>query len=187
MRTRVPSHVSCFGLLLVLVAGFAAGCAAGSGEHVGSQLPASASERDVRVDAALPGVLAFPDAGVDEVWRVLPATFQALGIPAGVLDLQNRVYGNERVTESRVADKPLRDLFRCGSESSLARTQYRIQFGITAQPFPTRGGGAELRLQTAAMGRAVSASATGTTQCVSNGTLEMRIQEQIEAELQRIR
>lgn len=187
MRMRIPRCVSGVELLLVLIAGCAAGCAAGSGEHVGSQLSASTSDRDVRVDAALPGVLAFPDASVDDLWRVLPASFQALGIPAGILDARNRVYGNERVTESRVADKPLRDLFRCGSESSLARTQYRIQFGITAQPFPSGSGGAELRLQTAAMGRAVSASASGTTQCVSNGTLEMRFQEQIEVELRRIR
>jgi hypothetical protein len=183
MRTKLPSRFAGVGLLLLL----ASGCASGSPEYVGTPLQGSVSERDVRVDAALPGVLVFPDASVDDLWRVLPATFQALGIPAGILDAQNRVYGNERVTESRVADKPLRDLFRCGSGSGLTRTQYRIQFAITAQPHPSGGGGAELRLQTAATGRAVTASASGTTQCVSNGTLEMRFQEQVEAELRRIR
>jgi hypothetical protein len=183
MRTPVLIRLMGVGFVIALVAG----CAAGSGEHVGSQLPASMSDRDVRVEAALPGMLAFPDATVEELWRVLPATFQALGIPAGILDAPNKVYGNQRVTESRVADESLRDLFRCGADAGLTRTQYRIQFAITAQPIPVRGGGAELRLQTAATGRAVSASRSGTTQCVSNGTLEMKFQEQIEIELRRIR
>jgi hypothetical protein len=159
----------------------ATGCATGAGGAGGSPVHASISPDDARVDVARPGMLTFPNATVDDLWRVIPAAFQALGIPAGILDPANRVYGNDRVTEQRVADRPLRELFRCGSGGGLTRTTYRIQFGITAQPFPRRDGGAEVILETRATGRAMSANASGTTQCTSNGRLEMAFQETLES------
>jgi hypothetical protein len=48
------------------------------------------------------------------------------------------------------------------------------------------GGGAELFVQIEAFGRFVSASRSGTTHCVSNGKLELKIEEQMKAELARI-
>jgi len=159
------------------------GCSTGMSPSTLSGVPAGVSGSEVRVDPASAGILEFPSASSDDLWRVLPGAFQTLGIPADILDAANRVYGNQRVTAQRVADKPLRDLFRCGSGGGLASVQYRIQFGIMAQPFPRRSGGSELRLETAATGRAVSASASGTTQCVSTGLLEMRFREVIEAAL----
>ena len=164
-------------VLLVAVAG----CAAGSGEYVGSQAPAAISGQDVRVEGERAGIMTFPYSSVDELWRALPAAFQTLGIPAGILDGPGRVFGNYRVTETRVDGRPLRELFRCGSGSGLTRTQYRIQFAVTAQALASRDGGSELRLQWSATGRGVSASASGApVQCVSNGQLDMRFQEVLE-------
>lgn len=181
---RYVTSISLAGLMPLLV--LAAGCASGSGEYVGSQLAASGSETHNRVDAALPSNLAFPDATVDDLWRVLPAAFVALEIPAGVVDARNLVYGNQRVTEQKVADEYLRNLFRCASGSSLSGTRYRFEFGITAQPITSPGGGTELRIQTAALGRAIRGSSSGTTQCVSNGKLEEKIRGQVLLELAKI-
>lgn len=169
--------------LIVTLALF--GCASASSAPMGSGLPASAAGPEVRVDEALPSVLSFPGATVQELWRALPAAFRAVGMTAGVVDAEALVYGNGRVTETTVAGRPTRDLFRCSAGSSLSLGQYRIQFGITAQPRPLRTGGAELFIQTVASGRSVSASQSGTVHCVSNGSLESKIKEQVAAELAR--
>jgi len=165
--------------LLVL----AAGCAAGPSGRLGTGLPASMEGSEVRVDETAPSVLEFPGATVEAVWKVLPAVFSILEIPASVLDADARLYGNGRVTETRVAGRPTRDLFRCGDDTSLSPSQYRVQFGISAQPRPWPRGGVELYVQTTAFGRFVSASRSGTTHCVSNGTLEKRIKEQVDIAL----
>ncbi len=171
-------------LLPLLV--FVAGCAPGPGGQMGSGLPTSVGGPEVRVEGTLPSVLAFPQSSVDDLWRVLPATFLALDIPAGIIDARNLVYGNEKVTETTVAGRSTRDLFRCSAGAGLALGQYRIQFGITAQPRKIPSGGAELFLQTAAFGRIMSGSQSGTTQCVSNGVLDLKIREQMDIELARI-
>ncbi len=173
------------GLLLTLLV--QVGCAPATGGPMGTGLPATASGPEVRVDEALPSVLAFPEATVEELWKVLPAAFRALGITAGVTDADALVYGNGRVPETTVAGRSTRDLFRCSAGAGLSLGQYRIQFGITAQPRRVRTGGSELFVQTAAFGRFVSASQSGTVYCVSNGALEGKIKEQAEAELARIR
>lgn len=72
------------GLLLLLL--LPAGCAPTSSAQMGTGLPGAMSGPEVRVDEALPSVLDFPRASVEDLWRVLPATFQALGIPGGILD-----------------------------------------------------------------------------------------------------
>ena len=140
---------------------------------------------EVRVDETAPAVLEFPGATVDGVWKVLPAAFSALEIPASILDARAKTYGNARVTETEVAGRSTRNLFRCGDDASLSPSQYRIEFGISAQPRPAPTGGVQLFVQTTAFGRFVSASRTGTTHCVSNGSIEKRLQEQIEIELSR--
>ena len=170
---------------LLLLSALAAGCAPTSGTQMGTGLQGSMAGPEVRVDETLPSVLAFPGATVEDLWRVLPATFQALDIPAGVIDPEALIYGNGRVTETTVAGESTRDLFRCGSSSGLSVAQYRVQFGISVQPRNVEGRGAELFLQTQAFGRLVSGSRSGTTNCVSNGTLEKKIQEQLEVELGR--
>ena len=166
----------------ILLSVFAAGCAGG---QLGSGLQGTAPGPEVRVDETLPSVLAFPRASVEDLWRVLPAAFRALEIPAGIIDPGALIYGNGRVTETSVAGRSTRDLFRCGATSGLSRGQYRIQFGISVQPRKVEGGGAELFLQTQASGSLVSGSRSGTTNCVSNGTLELRLKEQMDIELGR--
>jgi hypothetical protein len=172
---------------LIPVVVIASGCAAGPAGQLGTGLPGSVSGPEVRIEDAPPSVLAFPGASADDLWKVLPVTFQALDIPAGIMDPGARVYGSEKVTEATVAARSTRDLFRCGADAGLSPSQYRVQFGITAQPRRTPSGGAELIVQTAAFGRLVSASRSGTTHCVSNGSLELKIKEQVDIELARIR
>jgi hypothetical protein len=152
------------------------GCATGSG-HVGSDLAADVSGDQARVGAPTPGVLEFPNRTADDLWRALPAAFSALGIEGGVIDPRARVYGAYQVGTSQVAGKPLRDLFRCGSESSLSGRQYRIRFDITAQPRTLVHGGTELTVRIVGVGTVASPDASGTTQCVSNGTIETQLKQ----------
>lgn len=175
-----------FARALVLLVFLLFGCAGGTGGEIGPGPAGSFSGPEVRVDETLPSIMAFPYATVESVWRVLPAAFEALGIPAGVIDPSARIYGNGVVRETSVAGRPTRDLFRCSAGSGLSLGQYRVQFGIAAQPRPMADGGTELFLQIEAFGRRVNASQSGTTHCVSNGILEMRLKEQVEAELARI-
>ncbi len=173
-------------LTVALLPILAAGCASMTSGDVGGGMPATVGGPEARVEETLPSVLSFPEASVDDLWRVLPGAFQALGIPAGIIDARARVYGNGTVTETSVAGKATRDLFRCAAGSGLSLGQYRVQFGISAQPRAAIDGGAELFVQTVAFGRMVSASRSGTTHCVSNGTLELKLKEQMDAELGRI-
>ena len=182
MSATPSAHLATLFPLLVL----AASCAPGPSGQMGTGLAPTVSGPEVRVDEPLPSVLAFPQASVEDLWKVLPATFQALGITAGIIDAGGLVFGNGRVPESTVAGRSTVDLFRCAASSSLSVGRYRVQFGISAQPRKMASGGAELFVQTTAFGRMVSGSRSGTTHCVSNGTLEMKIQEQVETELARI-
>ncbi len=165
--------------LLVL----AVGCASGSGGQLATGMPGSIGGAEIRVDETAPAVLAFPGATVDDVWKALPATFRALGIPASVMDATAHIYGNARVTETTVAGRSTRDLFRCGDDASISPSQYRVQFGISGQPRKAGTSGVELYVQTTAFGRFVSASRTGTTHCVSNGEIEKKMKEQIDIQL----
>ena len=168
------------GMLFLLV--FAAGCAPMSGGQLGTGLQGTTGGSEVRVDETPPSVILFPEASVEDLWRVLPATFRALEIPAGIIDPDALLFGNGRITETRVAGKSTRNLFRCGASSGLLMDQYRIQFGISVQPRRVPGGGAELFVLIEAFGRIVSASRSGETHCVSNGTLELKINEQMKIE-----
>jgi hypothetical protein len=168
---------------LLFLSVLTAGCAGG---QLGTGLQGTTGGPEVRVDETIPSVILFSEASVETLWKVLPAAFQALEIPAGAIDPAALLYGNGRITETRVAGESTRDLFRCGSGSGLVLDQYRVQFGISAQPRRVPGGGAELFVQIEAFGRFVSASRSGTTHCVSNGKLELKIEEQMKAELARI-
>jgi len=178
-----PHAARFLGLLSLLAV--SAACAPVSSGELSPGLQGTVSGSEVRVDETLPSVLAFPQATVDDLWKALPAAFQALEIPAGIVDASARVYGNGRVTETTAAGESTRDLFRCGAGSGLGVSQYRVQFGITAQPRPVLNGGAELFVQIEAFGRLVSGSRTGTTHCVSNGSLELKIKEQMDIQLGR--
>ncbi|MGD8276402.1 MAG: hypothetical protein PVH00_00185 [Gemmatimonadota bacterium] len=179
MSSKVAARPCSLLSLLVL----AAGCAAGPSGRLVTGQPASMEGAEVRVTDTEPSVLEFPGATVEAVWKILPAVFSILEIPASVIDADARLYGNGRVTETRVAGRATRDLFRCGDDASLSPSQYRVQFGISAQPRPGPRGGVELFVQTTAFGRFVSASRSGTTHCVSNGTLETSIKEQVDIAL----
>lgn len=171
---------------LLFLSVFAAGCAPIPGGQLGTGLQGTMGGSEVRVDETPPSVILFSEASVEDLWRALPATFQALEIPAGIIDPGALIYGNGRITETRVAGKATRDLFRCGANSGLMMDQYRVQFGISAQPRRVPAGGAEIFVQIQAFGRLVSASRSGETHCVSNGTLELKLDEQMKIELARI-
>ena len=180
LRTLSLAAVS----VLLLAAGCAAPQTVDGDDSVAP--PGAVSGETVRVDVAEPTLLEFRNASAEDVWKVLPTAFAVLRIPSGILDERSRVYGNQKVIVSTVLRTPIRELFRCGAESGLGLSDYRIEFGITAQPRALVKGGTELHIQTTALGRLTSPSRTGSTNCVSNGKLEQLLHRQIEVELEKI-
>jgi hypothetical protein len=167
--------------LVVACGALVQGCAAAAGGgHLGSGLGATSNDDQARVSAPTQSVLEFRDRTVDQLWRTLPSAFTDLGIEGGgVVDQASLVYGAYQVGASRVAGKPLEDLFRCGSEGSLTRRRYRIRFDILAQPRATERGGAELTVNIVGVGTVATPDASGTTQCVSNGTIETALNQRL--------
>lgn len=167
-------------LLLVTAA-----CAANPPLPGDASPPAGISGDYVQVEAARPSIIAFPNSSADDLWAGLPATFEGLLIHGGVIDEEQRVYGNMDVKSQRIAGESVRSLFRCASEGagpSLV-TQYRIEFSIAAYPRPLRSGGAELIVQTQASGTSVDGARRPPVYCVSNGSLELKIRQQMEVVL----
>jgi hypothetical protein len=181
---RVSPNIIAPALSVVLLAvACAPATTGGSTEAVTSVATSGGST--VRVDQADPSAMTFREATVDDVWKVLPAAFAALRIEGAVMDPAAKVYGNPKVIMSTIARQNVRDMFRCGAEG-LSMADYRLEFGIAAQPRKIVSGGTELSVQTTALGRSTSASRSGNTHCVSNGRLELALEKQIRVELDRI-
>lgn len=168
---------------------FSAACAPAGPRLSDTVPPPGVAGSTYRLEEARPSILEFPDATPEELWRVLPAAFDAAGIPANVMDRTARIYGNPQIRASSIGERPTRNLFRCTNEGVgvASFTQFRIEFGIAAQPRAVRDGGAELIVRTQAQGRFVDASRSGTVHCVSNGMMERTLRGHIIVELARIR
>jgi hypothetical protein len=173
----------------MVCAALAAGCAPATKGEVddvsGARARGTVSGSTVRVDESPVSILVFPGADMEDVWKVLPASFSALGIPAGVMDASNHAYGSQLVKVTKIGDRRVEQLFRCAAGEGLSAATYRVEFGIVVQPRKLAGGGTELTVETAALGRMASMGRAGNTHCVSNGLLEKQLQSQIETELDR--
>lgn len=149
-----------------------------------SSTPSGVSGSEVHLDRAEPSTLTFRSATANDLWRVMPAVFQDLGIPAAVIDARSRIFGNPDVRLSSIGGQRVLTMFRCTNEGAgmASTTQYRVEFGIAVQP-RTAGSGAELIVDVQAMGRLTDPSRSGTIHCVSNGALEGMLKERLEAAL----
>ncbi|HSJ10764.1 MAG TPA: hypothetical protein VK928_12650 [Longimicrobiales bacterium] len=181
MKTR-------FQPLLILATLSIGACAApGASLDTPQSTPSGIAGNEVRVDLPAPAIIEFPYHSADLVWRVIPAVFAELRLPAQVMDARNMVYGSQRVTVGSIGGEPTRSHFRCSTDGSAASgaTALRIQFGITAQPKAIGPTKTELIVQIIGHGSPIEASRTGNINCISNGRLEGRLKQAIEAELRK--
>lgn len=172
------------GVTLLMLATACAGTPAGVGV---TTPPAGISGNVVRVEEARPSILEFRYIQAEDIWAVLPNAFRALGITGGVMDPTDRVFGNPQIRATTLAGQQTRNMFRCTNEGSGpgSVTQYRVEFGIAAQPRAVEEGGSELIVRIQAVGRLTDSSRSGVIHCVSNGTIERRLKQQVELEVAR--
>jgi hypothetical protein len=135
-------------------------------------------------DGAVRNTLNVP---IDAVWRVLPAVFDSLAIPANTLDPAIHVFGNSgfRLTK-RLGKTPLGQFIDCGQTQGFPSAEtYEVDLAVMTQLHPGPEAG------TTTLAASVDASARPQTyraeftRCTSKGELEKRIAERIRAEVAR--
>jgi hypothetical protein len=114
-------------------------------------------------------------ASASEVWRVLPAVFQQLGIEATFVDPGAAAMGNSRYTRARIEGRQLSTYLDCGSGlTGPYADAYAVTLSLLVQLDGAGGGGTEVRTTVDAYARARGVSARP-IHCQSRGALERRI------------
>jgi hypothetical protein len=119
-------------------------------------------------------------APVDDVWRVLPAVYEAAGIPLGQVNTQARTIGNPGFQARRVLGRTsLSRYFDCGrTQDRPSAETYELHISATTQLQPGADGTTTVRTTLQTTARPVN-FATGVVQCTSTGSLEARLVELI--------
>lgn len=122
---------------------------------------------------------------VAAVWTILPTVFQELGLSGHVLDESRRVYGNDKVSASRVAGQNAQTFFRCANEATgMGSTmRYRMQFAIRTAVTAAENGGSKLNTALTGQASPVDGSSAAKLDCVSNGKLERELRRAVIAKL----
>lgn len=121
----------------------------------------------------------------DRVWTILPVVFQELGLGGEILDERRRIYGNDKVSASRIAGQNPQSFFRCANEATgMGSTmRYRLQFSIRTAVTSGAEGGSKLNTAIIGQARPVDGSSASRLDCVSNGKLERELRRGVIAKL----
>ena len=114
--------------------------------------------------------------GVDKAWSAYPTVFGELGIPPGIVDQKQHVFGNQGVkVRGSLARQRLSRYLECGTTAGLPNADtYDVLVRVVSQVIPADAGLASLRTQVE--GSAHSSGDSGSNvRCVSTGALEARI------------
>jgi hypothetical protein len=124
-------------------------------------------------------------ASVADVWRVLPAAYEALGIPISVLDSTTRSVGNSGFNvRRRLGTVPLVRLIDCGTtQGGPSAESYDIRMTLTTRVRPDDAG-ASIATTVEALGKPVAFSGEY-VRCSSTGALESRIADAVRSRLAR--
>jgi hypothetical protein len=139
-------------------------------------LPLHRDERGSRATRAAP---------LDQVWAVLPAVYDQLGIAVATLDARTHRIGNTAlVAHRRLAGQRVSAFLECGTTAfgaPLADT-YRIEASVLSTQRPAPAGA---MLETRLEARAVNPGVSGApVRCASTGRLEELIARAVERRLQ---
>jgi hypothetical protein len=115
-------------------------------------------------------------AKIDDVWRVLPAVYESLGIPITQLDQAGRIVGNPEFRLRRqLGGVSLARYLDCGrAQTGPNAESYEITMAIATQVQAAAGGQTTVSTLVDASARPVSFTGTSTP-CTTNGGLEERI------------
>lgn len=122
---------------------------------------------------------------VDQVWRVLPAVFDSLGIPVGTLDGVKHIIGNPGfAVRRRLKNVQLSRYIDCGSSQlGPSADDYEVRLTLITELRSVEGG-ATVSTSLEAVARPVN-YAQDYSRCTSRGTLEQRIVDVVQARLAR--
>lgn len=144
-----------------------------------SDQPASATTTstgyDIRVGGISPSSVTLP-VPPERVWPALAEAYGVLGIRTDIRDSVRRVLGTRRFTQSRLGNKDVKDLIRCGNQGAgpSAASAHRVQLSIVSS-LVASGGGTVLMTEVSGVAEPVEGTSTSSVRCVSKGDIEQRI------------
>jgi hypothetical protein len=119
-------------------------------------------------------------ATVEQVWRVLPAVYEELGLPVRQMNSSTHVIGNPGFSARRqIGRVPLTRYFDCGrTQDRPSAETYELQISVLTQVQRGESEGSILSTSLQATARPVNFP-TGAVQCTSTGALEARLAEAV--------
>jgi hypothetical protein len=172
-------------MLLVLSVAATAACASqgavtpGAGTTRTADVTAASDGRyRVEMTAAGAGAVTIPRPA-DEVWAVLPAVYESIGLTGEVLDRERRVFGQREVTvRRRLAGAQVSRYLSCGTRAGMANADsYSVRVSVRTQAVPA-GEASQVRTEIEAAARAPGSSDPW-VRCGSTNQLERRIENAI--------
>lgn len=171
---------------------FASACASGGGSAPGPSGPmtqtigiAGGGDRLTISPGSGPTTHAIA-AGVDRVWRVLPAAFDSLGVPVTRVDPAQRVIGNDGFkTRQKLRNVPLSRYVDCGqTQIGQNADSYEVIITLVVQVRPGANSATSSSLVTTfeAVARPLTFS-QGYSRCTTKATLEPRLLAAVNAQL----
>ncbi len=120
-----------------------------------------------------------------QVWSVLPAVYEELGIPLTVKNDAQRVIGNEGWrTRRQIGRVPMQRYLDCGRSGTIENAEnYQVNISIITTVSANPGGGSVVGTILTATGRNPVTSSTQEVRCVSQGDLEIRIRDMVQAKV----
>jgi hypothetical protein len=149
---------------------------------VGSANPTGAIAMGITATPASVRSATFLNPAAD-VWRVLPAAYEALGIPLSMSDANTLTLGNSGFNvRRRLGGTPLVRFIDCGStQGGPSAETYDIRLSVTSVVRPVAGS-TTLATTVEAQGKPVAFSGEY-VRCGSSGVLEGRIADAVKARL----
>lgn len=122
---------------------------------------------------------------VAQVWSVLPQVYEELGIPLTIKNDQQRVIGNEGWrTRRSIARVPMQRYLDCGRSGTIENAEtYNINMSILTTVTANAGGGSVVGTTIVATGRNPITSSSQEVRCASQGDLEIRIRDMVQAKV----
>jgi hypothetical protein len=142
-----------------------------------------ATMRLTRDDGANVHVIPFAP---DRVWRALPAVFDSLGIPIGMLEPSTKTIGNQNFKlHGRLKNVPLSRYIDCGTSTQIGSNadSYDVNLTFLAEVRPGEAGSTKVTTTIQALARPAN-FAQEYSQCSSKGSLEARLVTLLKARLE---
>lgn len=122
---------------------------------------------------------------VDEVWKVLPAVFDSLGVKTTVIDPSQHVIGIENVkVRVQLGRTPLSRYLDCGqTQIGQNADSYEVLLTVLTRVQAVAAGGSSVSTTVDAAARPIAFS-QGYSKCSSKGLLESRLVDAVKKRLQ---